>query len=296
MRGTAIPWWKAGGDFLRGLALGVYHRGWLMTDLVMRRTSWGASLRRAAASLSVVAGFSALVGCANPTGTLLIVQNQIPVVDATAGAAGKCTFSADSSDPSLSSGRFDVDLDQPYPYFLYPLIQNRLPSLVTSGGVQRNILTLTALRVSIKAPAGVDPQWDAGCPGSFDAPAAGVLNPDDTRAIRVEGFQRCHAQHLLQLIKDSVIPADVLQPVFFTLELTAIADRSGSEQKSNPFRFDVQVCAGCLQSMFPATPTCAGAPKPNPLHGNPCNIAQDQPPVLCCTDTSGALVCPAPDA
>jgi hypothetical protein len=61
------------------------------------------------------------------------------------------------------------------------------------------------------------------------------------------------------------------------------------------FPFDVQVCAGCLQSMFPLVPSCANAPKPNLLHGNPCNIAQDGPPVLCCTDPSGALICPAPD-
>ncbi|MEO5766972.1 MAG: hypothetical protein ABIS92_01350 [Polyangia bacterium] len=233
----------------------------------------------------------ALTACADPAGTLLIVQNQIPAVD---DKGGVCTFSTELSDPSLAYGIFDVDLDRPYPYFLYPLIENRFPSVQT-GGFERNSLLLRRVNVSIKAPAGVDPGWAAGCPGSFSSPASGQMDPGSTRAVRIQGFQGCHAQRLRQLIVDGAIPGDLNQPVFFTLQLTAVADRSGSEQSSAVFPFDVQVCAGCLQSMFPSTPSCADAPKPNPLHGNPCNIAQEGPEVLCCTDPGGALICPAPD-
>gem|GEM_PF-6857208 len=248
-------------------------------------------------SLALALALAFLAGgagaCASPPGTLLILQDQIPVPDSTTGI---CAVTADSSDPSRASGRLDVDLDRPYSYYVYPLIQNLLPSIQTIGGVESNMMLLRSVRVDVKAPAGVDPGWAAGCPGTFDAPATGVLVPGSTRAVEVEALRICHAERLRQLIANGQIPGDLSQPVYFTLELTAIADRSGSEQKSSVFPFEVQVCAGCLQSMFPLVPACADAPKPNPLHGNPCNIGQDGPTILCCTNPAGALICPAPDA
>jgi hypothetical protein len=125
---------------------------------------------------------------------------------------------------------------------------------------------------------------------------SGILDPGSVRAVTVEALRSCHAERLNQMIAAGDIPGNLAQPVSFTLELTAIGDRSGSEQKSDVFPFDVQVCAGCLQSMFPKIPACADAPKPNPLPGNPCNIAQDGPAVLCCASPGGAVVCPSPDS
>lgn len=239
----------------------------------------------------VYSALALLAGCANPTGTLTIVQNQKPTVD----DSGACVVSTDSSEIPSSDGRFDVDLDRAYPYFLYPLIQNRLPSLKTAGGIERNSIALHHVQVTVQPPAGVNPAWDSRCPGTFDYPSTAVLDPTQARAFRVEGLRTCHAQRLRELIAEGAIPADTTQPVYFTLQLTAVATRSGDEQRSDPFPFQVQVCAGCLQSMYPTVPLCTDAPKPNPLRGNPCNIAQDVGQVLCCKDPSDKLVCPAPD-
>lgn len=230
-------------------------------------------------------------GCANPTSTLIIVQNQQPTVD----DSGKCAVSTDSSQSPSSDGRYDVDLDRAYPYFVFPLIQNRLPSIKTAGGIERNSVVLRRVQVTVHAPPGVDPAWDPRCPATFDSPATAVLDPAQSLAVKVEGMRNCHSQRLRELIAEGAIPGDTSQPVYFTLELTAVADRSGSEQRSDPFPFQVQVCAGCLQSMYPAVPNCADAPKPNPFRGNPCNIAQDVGLVLCCRDPGGALICPSPD-
>lgn len=240
---------------------------------------------------ALVCGASAmLLACANPTSSLVIVQNQQPTVD----DSGNCAPSSDSSDPALSDGRFDVDLDQAYPYYVYPLIQNRLPSIKTAGGIERNSMVLRHVQITVQAPAGVDAGWDARCPATFTSPATAVLDPGQGRGVSVAGMRTCHGQRLRELIAAGAIPATSDQPVYFTLQLTAVADRAGSEQRSDPFPFQVQVCAGCLQSMYPLVPTCADAPKPNPYPGNPCNIAQDVGPVLCCKDQGDRLRCPAP--
>ncbi|MES1172224.1 MAG: hypothetical protein ABUL77_03215 [Bacteroidota bacterium] len=241
---------------------------------------------------SLLAPLAALLGaCADPSGSLIIVQNQIPAVDSMSSA---CVVSTDPV-VSRASGLFDIDLDRPYPYFVYPLVQSRLPSIKAGGGIEKNSLLLRAVRVEIEAPAGVDPGWAAGCPGTFDSPATATLDPEQTRALAAQGLQACHAVRLKQLVAAGAIPNDLSQPVYFTLRLTVIAERAGSQLKSDSFPFQVQVCAGCLQSRYPLTPACADAPKPNLLKGNPCNIAQDGPQVLCCSDPGGALVCPAPD-
>lgn len=248
----------------------------------------GRALRRLAHAVALAALNA--TACANPTSTLVIVQNQQPTVD----DSNHCVVSADSSESPLSAGLYDVDLDGPYPYYLYPLIQNRLPSIKTAGGIERNSIILREVQVTVHAPAGVNAGWDARCPGTFNSPATAVLDPAQAVAFRVNGMGICHSQRIRQLIAEGAIPADTSQPVYFTVELTAVADRAGSEQRSDSFPFQVQVCAGCLQSMYPQVPACADAPNPNPFTGNPCNIAQDKGTVLCCRTPGGDLVCPAP--
>jgi hypothetical protein len=233
-----------------------------------------------------------LGACANPSGTFVILQNQIPTAGPTAGT---CVVSADTTLDIRQAGIFDIDLDQPYPYFVYPLLQNRLPSIMASGGIDRNSLSLRSVEVAIKAPAGIDPGWVSGCPVLVPSPVAFRLEPGGTLAVRAEGFRICHAQRMRTLIASGLIPSGLTQPVYFSLILTAVADRSGSQLRSDPFEFQVQVCAGCLQATYPEISACADTPKPNPSPGNPCNIAQDGPSVLCCKDPSGAVICPAPD-
>ena len=53
----------------------------------------------------------------------------------------------------------------------------------------------------------------------------------------------------------------------------------------------MRTCIGCLQTgfkdvaqyNFPARPTCSSLTTPNVDRGNPCNLAQDYGPMLCCT-------------
>jgi len=48
------------------------------------------------------------------------------------------------------------------------------------------------------------------------------------------------------------------------------------------------------QYNYPGLPVVTCRPRPNPHKGNPCNIAQDQGPLLCCLDDNSKPVCPRP--
>lgn len=251
-------------------------------------------LFRAVAAAALVAGSAGVLGgagCAEPEDALVIIQNQQPTVDEETNA---CVVSGDAT-AAVLSGVYDIDLDAAYPYFVHPLVESRFPSVKSggSGGIERNSVLLSAVRVEIGAP--LDPKWPAGCPGVFDWPAAATLDPAQRRGLTAQGMQPCHARRIRQLIVDGQLSGDASQPVFFTLNLQVLGSRQGDGVRSNVFPFRVQVCAGCLQRYYPNTPMCRDAPKPNPWRGNVCNIAQDSGPVLCCQDDAGDLICPAPD-
>jgi hypothetical protein len=115
----------------------------------------------------------------------------------------------------------------------------------------------------------------------------------------------CQAAVIHDLFVAGTLPPDLGQLVMFTIEMRVVGILpSGSEIDSDKFRFSVRTCIGCLQTgfqdvaqyNFPARPTCSSLTTPNLDKGNPCNVAQDYGPLLCCTGSSNEIVCPAPGA
>ena len=115
----------------------------------------------------------------------------------------------------------------------------------------------------------------------------------------------CQATVIHDLFVAGTLPPDLGQLVMFTIEMRVVGQlSSGGEIDSDKFRFSVRTCIGCLQTGFqdvaqydfPARPTCSALTTPNLNKGNPCNPAQDRGPLLCCTGTGNAIVCPAPGA
>jgi hypothetical protein len=239
-------------------------------------------------------------GCVEDAGIVVILKNQIPEFDS---QSGRCEISAAGGDISRNEGILDLAVSDAPNYFVYPVVQSRLPALAVEGRAEPNMITLTHLRVTIQPPPGFPFTW-SGCGNSSDPSFGIALPPGATGSAAVEAILPCQAKQILEQFKPGGLNPDLTERVYFSLEMRAFGTRSsGDEIKSDPFRVPVRVCVGCLQTGFsdlaqynyPALPMCGVAPRPNPHKGNPCNLDQDIGPVLCCLDNNGKAICPSPD-
>lgn len=258
------------------------------------RTQRQAGLSRAA---KVAVGLAAfwVQGCtAKTNGVLVILQNQR--VAAESVSTGPACVPTDELVSARFSGVLDIALDKPIGYQVFPLIQNRLSSLLV-GGVERNSLAVSTLHMKIEPPAGAMLTFPAECPAEFAEPASATIEPGESRAFSARGMLPCHTAVIQQAAAAGALSITQTQPVNFTLSIKAIAERGGDTIESDEFRFGVSVCAYCLQQQGNATPSCAATPKPNPYKGNGCTPGQDDPGLLCCLDQTqgGKVICPAPD-
>lgn len=254
-----------------------------------------------ASRAGVIAGWLALgavaslMGCeAKTNGVLVILQNQRVSMDS--ASTGPSCVPSDDLGAGRSSGRLDVALDKPVPYQVFPLVQNRLSSLV-SGGVERNNLAVRALHMKIEPPPGSGITFPPGCPAEFDQAAAANIDPGQTRPFSANGMEACHTAVIQQAAAAGAISVSETQPVTFTIVMTAVAERGGDTVESDSFRYGVDVCAYCLQVGGNQTPACSATPKPNKYKGNGCTPGQDDPGLLCCIDQANGnkVICPAPD-
>jgi hypothetical protein len=253
-----------------------------------------------AIGLAVAVSFAG-AGCVSNSGLLVILQNQQPALDT---CAAESTVSA----APVGMGTLDLETSSPPaaapPYLAYPLVQNSLPMRADMpGGVEPNAVNIEGVRTTIHPPPGLAVTWPAGCPATFLWPSTTTLLPGAAIGLTAQVVRPCHAQVIHDLFASGALPSDFGQQVLFTIEMRVVGTVSGSEIDSDAFRFSVRMCIGCLQTgftdiaqlNFPARPSCGAAPKPNLYHGNPCNVAQDVRPLLCCTGDMNQIVCPAPD-
>ena len=251
----------------------------------------------------------ALSACVDAGSGLTIVQNQVPTVASSSpGTPASCMVPNQASLTANSMGTYDVALDRSYPYFMYPLVHNSLPTIMGST-VDPNLIEINKWSVKIEAPPTVTVPWTPDCPAEFDFPSPLILHPTQEAAPVVQAMRPCHGDLLRQLMAAGKISAAITDSVVFRLIVRAKGRHGSTEIKSDPFEFPVRVCYGCLQTgfsgadfadfNFPKIPECTKLAT-NPFQGNPCNIAQDlglgQPamPVLCCAlDTAGKQIeCP----
>jgi hypothetical protein len=240
-----------------------------------------------------------LSACVDAGGALTIVQNQVPAA-AMAGQTS-CVIPSMPSTDRNALGTFDVALDHSYPYYMYPLLHNGLPSLMAT--VDPNLIEINKWSVQIEAPPTISVAWNPGCPASFDFPNPLVLHPGEEAAAIVEAMRPCHGDLLRQLMQQGKISSSFSEQVIFRLIIRAKGRHGATEIKSDPFEFPVRVCYGCLQTgypdkdfadfAFPKVPACDKLLS-NPFTGNACNPAQDSGPILCCAkDAEGKqLECP----
>jgi hypothetical protein len=247
----------------------------------------------------VVAGAAlVLAACVEGPSALNIVQNQIPLVD----ASGTCTVPGERTRDRSALGTYDVALDHSYPYFLFPLVQNNLNRL-SPAGIEPNIIDVHSYEVTIEPPPSIAVEWSAACPNQFDFPSPVQLYPGEEAASLMEAFRPCHGDLLRKLFQQGKISSTLSERVIFRLLVRAKGRHGSTEIRSESFEYPVRVCYGCLQTgyadpayvdfAFPKVPPCARLQE-NPYRGNPCNPAQDVGPLLCCAkDAEGTqLECP----
>jgi len=260
--------------------------------------SWVPPLRWSLMAAVLAGG----AGCVADSGLLVILQNQQPLVDTTTHL---CSAGSTASASPVGSGVLDLEVGVAPQYLVYPLVQSTLPMrAATAGAVEPNTVYVDGVRGKIVPPPGLTVNWPAGCPADFFSAGTAALLPGTTLGLTAQVIRPCQAQVIHDLFASGELPSDLTQQVVFAIEMRVVGRvTSGSEITSDAFRFYVRTCIGCLQTGFsdiaqynyPARPSCGAAPKPNAYHGNPCNLAQDYGPLLCCTGDMNQIVCPAPD-
>lgn len=270
-----------------------------MTRTYEEKNKLGRLGRGVAAAAAAVAMPVALGSCmVDSGGALVILQNQSPEV-----SGAQCVIQASRSMNRNALGTFDVALDKSYPYFVYPLLENRLPSGLGANTADPNRVDISTWQVKIEPPPTVTVAWNPGCPAEYDFPNPLVLYPNEAAPSIVEAMRPCHSDLLRQVFREGKLASSFSERVIFRLILRAKGRHGGTEITSDPFEFPVRVCYGCLQTGFqdpafanfgfPTVPPCANL-RTNPFIGNPCNVAQDFGPILCCArDAEGRDVeCP----
>ncbi len=235
--------------------------------------------------------------CIDSNESLVIVQNQIPV----ASESG-CLVSAAKSAEYRDHGVLDVALDKGYPYYLFPLLHNRLPmgSVMGGGTVDPNEVVISGYQIKIDPPPNIAVEWNPACPPRFDYPVTAIVPAGGMVSNIVKAIRECHYELLKQLFVDRKI--DAKEDAIFRVTVKARGRHGGSDILSEPFTYPIHVCYGCMQQGykgefaafdFPAIPACSMLTN-NPFTGNPCNVAQDGIPVLCCArDAQGTQIeCP----
>jgi hypothetical protein len=245
-----------------------------------------------------IIGAAALLAsaCVEAGGALTIIQNQLPETDTMA-----CIVPGDRTETRRALGTFDVALDRSYSFYMYPLIENALPTLMMS--IEPNKVEIHTWQVKIEPPPGISVAWTASCPAEYDYPNPVTLGPGDTASAIVEAMRPCHSDLLRTLMQQGKLSASFSERILFRVILRAKGRHGATEIVSDPFEYPVRVCYGCLQTGFsdpafvdfgfPRVPPCNKLLR-NPYQGNPCNPAQDFGPLLCCALDAEAkqLECP----
>jgi len=244
----------------------------------------------------------AFAACETQKGMLFVEQNQSPEI----GDDGVCTVPAEKTEATIPRGVLDVAFDQPKAYFLYPLIKNAIEDSLDMSPEATVVYVDRAKTVVHPEPRLPLPDFGADCPTTFEEPLAFRLEGGDTISGAMRVLLPCHAQRIKRYFEEPpdqpLYPPDQNVELYYTVDFSVSGNRAGSHIESDPFRFPIRVCYGCLQLQSPdgslTTPLCSTMPPENPYTGNPCNYAQDFGPVMCCSNDleggNGELICPAP--
>ena len=224
---------------------------------------------KAALLLLAAAGVCA-TGCENNDITLSIINMQaITRMNMCIALPGATALE------TRNRGLLDVANVTTSGYIAVPVVRNNL--IMSTVGVDYNSIQVLGADVKLTTPAGGALPLPAGQTDFFYASAAGRLDPAGAAPMFVEVVNADAARALA-----SNIPANGVYTVMS--ELRPVGMHSNDQVIGGPIDFAVDLCNGCLTQ----TTTCP-LPKGTTIM-DPCFPQQDDP-TLCCTDSTGALLC-----
>lgn len=243
-------------------------------------------------------GLLGATGCVDIGSRLVIAQNQVPETKE------GCVIPGERTETYSSMGLLDVDLDDDSRYYaLYPLIENQLPSIQDNKlAADLNIVRVERMEVDVELPPGVNILSTSACPLSYSVDVGGTtIAPGGTAGLYVRVLRPCLVNQLNDLFNSNQLPRDSASEIILRVNVRAAGKHGRGTIESDPFRFPIRVCQGCLQRGYPEPwavfdyprlASCDQLLPPNPFPGNPCNAAQDFGPVLCCVRGNNAIECP----
>jgi hypothetical protein len=221
------------------------------------------------ALLLLAAASAGAAGCASNDISLSIVQMEaITPMTMCVAMAGASTLARDR-------GILDVSHVTTSGYIAVPVVKNNLGSLVNN--VEYNSIQLTGANVKLSTAAGAALTLPSGQSSFFYNSAAGRLDPGGSSPMDVEVISADSARAL-----SGMIPASGKFTVI--AELRPVGMRSSDQIIGGPISFPIDMCDGCLTEV-----TTCPLPKGTVIV-TPCFFQQDDP-TLCCTDSTGALLC-----
>ncbi|MDB4968260.1 MAG: hypothetical protein JWN44_3949 [Myxococcales bacterium] len=175
-------------------------------------------------------------------------------------------------------GVLDVTLVQQNGYVAVPLVRNNLTSRIETGGVEYNSIQLIGANVALTTTAGDPVALPAGQQKFFYAAAGGNVDPGGLAPMFIEIIPAAAAHTLAGMISGSAV-------LTIVAEVRPVAMRGGDQMIGGALHFPVDLCAGCLRTTQACPLAAAGA-----VGG--CFPQQDDP-IECCTDSTGAILCGA---
>ena len=225
------------------------------------------------ALLLLAAASAGAAGCANNDISLSIIQ-----MEAVSRATGcVATATAGSGTVGRARGLLDVAKVTSTGYVAVPVIRNNLAALVNN--VEYNSIQISGANIKLMNVGGGTLTLSSGQSSFFYAAAGGRLDPGGTAAVPIEVLPASAAKSLA-----GMIPSNGL----FTIiaEVRPVGTRSSDQVVGGPVDFPIDLCSGCLTS----TSTCP-LPK-GTMVTDPCpGLQQQDDPVLCCTNSTGATLC-----
>jgi len=250
---------------------------------------WAKSpLVRATGMAGLVLG--ALMGgaCGGPSGNFYVLQNQV--------AGPGCTIPASAGGLYVGQGTLDVraSAGSGTGYLLFPLLKNDLPG-EGMGGVEPNRIALDGFDIDLRmmdgppeameyfATLAADPVTAALL--RYREPWSGSVDPGGGTTAAITVAFPAEAARLLRASNTLGDGGGARVEV----QVRATGRTLSGSLRSDPFKYPVRICDGCLINSISACP--ARAPV---LQGGVCNPGQDAP-VDCCTEGAD-LICPATSA